>query len=143
MPHDGEMLNYINKKDPNGLNTETGAHYRVLVVDDSKAMRMLVAKILKSDAYDVIAEAENGVEAVAKYKELKPDLVTMDVHMPNMDGLEAVKEIIKFDSSARIVMVTSDSEDTVVKEAITSGAKNFAVKPPDRKLLLDKIKASL
>ncbi len=143
MSHDGEILNYINKKDPEGINPETGAPYRIMVVDDSAAMRMIVSKILKSEAYEICGEAENGAEAVENYKELRPDLVTMDVHMPIMEGLEAVKEIIKVDSSARIVMITSDSEDRIVKEAITNGAKNFAVKPPERRLLLDKIKASL
>lgn len=143
MAHDDELLSYINKKNPDGINPESGTPYRIIVVDDSAAMRMLVAKILRSEAYEICGEAENGADAVEKYKELRPDLVTMDVHMPVLEGLDAVKQIIAFDKGARIVMITSDSEDSTVKEAIMNGAKNFAVKPPERKLLLDKIKASL
>ena len=76
----------------------------VLIVDDALFMRMMIRDILNKDGFEVVGEAENGVEAVEKYKELKPNLVTMDIVMPEMDGIEAVKQIIKIDSDARILM---------------------------------------
>lgn len=107
---------------------------RVLIVDDAAFMRMMLRDILTKNGYEVAAEAENGVQAVERYKEVKPDLVTMDITMPEMDGITAVKEIKKFDPHARIVMVSAMGQQAMVIEAIQAGALDFVVKPfqPDR-----------
>jgi len=132
----------INKREPMGLN-KNGEPFRILVVDDSTVMRKIVTQILRSEAFEVVAEASNGEESIELYKKFKPDIVTMDVNMPLMDGLTALKRILETDSAARVVMLTSESEQKMVLEAIQSGAKNYVVKPPDRQLLLEKVKASL
>ncbi|MGI5911158.1 MAG: response regulator [Syntrophomonadaceae bacterium] len=109
---------------------------RVLVVDDAAFMRMMIKDILTKNGYDVIGEAENGAVAVEKYKDLKPDLVTMDITMPEMDGIAAVREIKAIDSSARIIMCSAMGQQAMVIDAIQAGAKDFIVKPfqPDRVL---------
>ncbi len=109
---------------------------KILIVDDAAFMRMMLKNILTSNGFEVIGEAENGAQAVEKYKELKPDLVTMDITMPEMDGIAAVKEIMKIDPNARIVMVSAMGQQVMVIEAIQAGAKDFVVKPfqPDRVL---------
>jgi two-component system chemotaxis response regulator CheY len=132
----------INKREPMGLN-KNGEAYKVLVVDDSTVMRKIVTQILRSEAFDVIAEASNGEESLGLYKAHKPDVVTMDVNMPLMDGLTALKKLLEIDPAARVVMLTSESEQKMVLEAIQSGAKNYVVKPPDRVVLLEKVKASI
>lgn len=100
----------------------------ILVVDDAAFMRMRTSKILSEAGYDVI-QAENGLEAVEKYKAEKPDAVLMDITMPEMDGLTALKEIKSFDSGARIAMVTALGQQQIVLEAVKAGAKDFLVKP--------------
>ncbi len=109
---------------------------KILIVDDAAFMRMMLKNILTSNGFEVVGEAENGAQAVEKYKELKPDLVTMDITMPEMDGIAAVKEIMKIDPNARIVMVSAMGQQVMVIEAIQAGAKDFVVKPfqPDRVL---------
>jgi two-component system, chemotaxis family, chemotaxis protein CheY len=102
---------------------------RIMLVDDTKFMRMMLANILKPKGYEIIAEAGDGLEAVDKYKQLKPDLVTMDVVMPHMDGIEAVRNIVASDSGARVIMVTAVGQDSKVKEAIEAGARGYIVKP--------------
>lgn len=102
---------------------------RVLIVDDAVVMRMMIKGILSKSGFDVVGEAQNGVEAVEKYVELQPDLVTMDVVMPEMDGIAAVKHILSHDPSARIVMCTSMGQQALVVEAIQAGAKSFITKP--------------
>ena len=99
-------------------------------------MRMMIKDILKKGGYEVVGEAEDGVKAVEKYKELKPDLVTMDITMPEMDGITAVKEIRKFDPNAVIIMCSAMGQQAMVIDAIQAGAKDFVVKPfqPDRVL---------
>ncbi|MBC7331006.1 MAG: response regulator [Synergistetes bacterium] len=116
---------------------------RVLIVDDAAFMRMMLRDILTKNGYEVAAEAENGVQAVEKYKEVKPDLVTMDITMPEMDGITAVKEIKKIDPQAKIVMVSAMGQQAMVIEAIQAGALDFVVKPfqPDR--VLEAIKKAL
>lgn len=136
------VITNINKREPIGIG-KGGTPYRILVVDDSTVMRKIVTQILRSEAFDVVAEGSNGEEGIELYKEHRPDLVTMDVNMPIMDGLTALKKIIEVDAAARIVMLTSESEQKMVLEAIQSGAKNYVVKPPDRTVLLEKVKASL
>ncbi|MBZ4686964.1 MAG: two-component system, chemotaxis family, chemotaxis protein CheY [Clostridia bacterium] len=102
---------------------------RVLVVDDAAFMRMMIKDILNKNGYEVAGEAENGVKAVELYKELKPDLVTMDITMPEKDGIAAVKEIKQIDSDARIIMCSAMGQQMMVMEAIQAGAKDFVVKP--------------
>lgn len=92
-------------------------------------MRYQIKSMVVKNGYNVIGEAENGAEAVKKYKELKPDIVTMDITMPNMTGIEALKEIIKIDPKAKVIMLSAMGQEAMVKEAILSGAKNFIVKP--------------
>ena len=109
---------------------------KVLIVDDAAFMRMMIKNILSKSGYDIVGEAENGVQAVAKFKELKPDLVTMDITMPEMDGITAVKEIKKLDPTAKIIMCSAMGQQAMVIDAIQAGAKDFIVKPfqPNRVL---------
>ena len=109
---------------------------RVLVVDDAAFMRMMIKDILSKNGYEIVGEAENGQKAVEKYQELKPDLTTMDITMPEMDGITAVKEIKKMDPAAKVIMCSAMGQQAMVIEAIQSGARDFIVKPfqPDRVL---------
>jgi two-component system chemotaxis response regulator CheY len=102
---------------------------RVLIVDDAAFMRMAIKNILVKHDFQVLDEAENGLVAINKYKELKPDIVTMDITMPEMTGLEALKAIMAFDPSAKIVMVSAMGQEQMVMEAVMNGAKSFIVKP--------------
>ena len=102
---------------------------RVMVVDDAMFMRASLKMMLEKNGYEIAAEAENGAIAVQKYKEIKPDFVTMDITMPEMDGLQALKQIRQFDADAKVVIVSAMGQEPVVKEAILSGAKSFIVKP--------------
>jgi two-component system, chemotaxis family, chemotaxis protein CheY len=101
---------------------------KVLVVDDAAFMRVRAAKVLQDEGHEV-AEAENGVEAVKKYAEWRPDAVLLDITMPEMDGLAALKEIKKIDPAARVAMVTAMGQQAIVMEALKSGAKDFVLKP--------------
>ncbi len=100
----------------------------ILVVDDAAFMRMRMSKILTEAGYQVV-QAENGLEAVEKYQSEKPDAVLMDITMPEMDGLTALKEIRALDPAARVAMVTALGQQQIVLEAVKSGAKDFLVKP--------------
>jgi two-component system, chemotaxis family, chemotaxis protein CheY len=108
---------------------------KILVVDDAAFMRMRCSKLLTDNGYDVV-EAENGLDAIAKYKASKPDAVLLDITMPEMDGLTALKEIRKVDPEAQVAMVTAMGQQSMIMDAIKSGAKDFVVKPfqPDRVL---------
>lgn len=103
---------------------------KILVVDDAQFMRMRAVKLLTQNGYECI-EAENGVEAVNKYKKERPDAVMLDITMPDMDGLEALRQLMKIDANARVAMVTAMGQQSVVMEAIKAGAKDFVVKPFD------------
>jgi len=103
--------------------------HNVLIVDDAAFMRMMLKEILTKGGYNVVGEAENGIIAVAKYKELRPDIVTMDITMPEMDGISAVKEIKKVDPNAKVIMCSAMGQQAMVIEAIQSGARDFIVKP--------------
>ena len=103
--------------------------HTVLVCDDAIFMRTMISDILSQAGYEVVGEAETGVEAIEKYKQLKPDLVTMDIVMPDLGGIEAVREIMKFDSAARILMCSAMGQQALVVEAIQAGARDFVVKP--------------
>ena len=101
----------------------------VLVCDDAIFMRTMVGDILAQAGFEIIGEAETGVQAVEKYQQLKPDLVTMDIVMPDMGGIDAVREICKIDPHARILMCSAMGQQALVVEAIQAGAKDFVVKP--------------
>jgi two-component system chemotaxis response regulator CheY len=109
---------------------------KVLIVDDAAFMRMMLRDILAKNGFEVVGEADNGKTAVQMYGDLKPDVVTMDITMPEMDGIAAVKEIKAADPAAKIVMVSAMGQQAMVIEAIRSGAADFIVKPfqPDRVL---------
>ena len=109
---------------------------KVLIVDDGAFMRILMKGMLEKNGYEIIGEAEDGDIAVEKYKELKPELVTMDITMPNHDGLWALKEIMKIDPDANVIMVSAMGQDENIKEAIISGARGFVVKPFDESGLI-------
>jgi len=102
---------------------------RVLIVDDAAFMRTSIRKMIETHEYSIVGEAENGEEAIDKYNKLKPDIVTMDITMPVMNGLEATKAILTADPKANIVMISALGQENFVKEAILLGAKNFIVKP--------------
>jgi len=101
----------------------------VLVCDDAIFMRTMISDILSQAGFEIVGEAESGLQAVEKYKALKPDLVTMDIVMPDMGGIEAVREICKDDPEARILMCSAMGQQALVVEAIQAGAKDFVVKP--------------
>src|ERR1700694_4340353 len=106
---------------------------RILVVDDAAFMRVRAAKVLIDNGHEV-EQAENGIEAVAKYAEWRPDAVLMDITMPEMDGLTALKEIRRIDPHARVAMVTAMGQQAIVMQALKAGAKDFVLKPfrPER-----------
>ncbi|WP_346890153.1 response regulator [Clostridium sp. UBA1056] len=116
---------------------------RVLIVDDATFMRMMVKDILEKNGYEVIGEASNGVKAVEIYKAENPDIVTMDITMPEMDGIEAVKQIKEFDPSAKIVMCSAMGQQSMVMDAIRAGAMDFIVKPFQSDRVLEAVKKVL
>ncbi|MHB8918750.1 MAG: response regulator [Desulfocucumaceae bacterium] len=116
---------------------------KILIVDDAAFMRMMIKNILVKNGYDVIGEAENGRQAVSLYMEGKPDLVTMDITMPEMDGLEAVKAIRSTDPSANIIMCSAMGQQSMVMDAIQAGAKDFIVKPFQQDRLLQAVERAL
>ena len=112
----------------------------ILVVDDAAFMRMMVKDILTKGGYNVVGEAENGVVAVQKYSELKPDLVTLDITMPEMDGIQALKKIKDVDGGANVIMCSAMGQQAMVIEAIQNGAKDFIVKPFQADRVLEAVK---
>jgi len=108
----------------------------ILIVDDAAFMRMMIKDILSKNGYNVVGEAENGAKAFEKYNELKPDLVLMDITMPEVDGIAALKKIKGADPGAQIIMCSAMGQQAMVIESIQAGAKDFIVKPyqPDRVL---------
>jgi two-component system chemotaxis response regulator CheY len=108
----------------------------VLIADDAAFMRMMIKNILSEAGYEILGEAENGAVAVAKHRELRPDLTTMDITMPEMDGIQALREIRAADPGARVVMCSAMGQQSMVIESIQAGARDFIVKPfqPDRVL---------
>jgi two-component system chemotaxis response regulator CheY len=115
----------------------------VLVVDDAAFMRKVVSDALNGGGHEVIGEASNGAEAVARYQELQPELMTLDITMPEMDGLTALKEIIAIDPAARIIMCSALGQESKVLEAIKAGAKDFVVKPFKADRVLDAVDKAL
>ena len=134
----------VNDRPPEGVKLD-GSKFRVLIVDDSMFVAKQLTQILTSDGYEVVATAEDGKDGVDKYKELCPniELVTMDITMPRMDGITALEQIIAFDKNARVVMVSALGKEELVKKSLLAGAKNYIVKPLDRKKVLERISASL
>ncbi|MCM1568794.1 MAG: response regulator [Roseburia sp.] len=106
----------------------------ILICDDAAFMRMMIKDILTKNGYNVAGEAENGLKAIEKFKEVNPDLVLMDITMPEMDGIQALKEIKKVDGGALVIMCSAMGQQAMVIESIQAGAKDFIVKPfqPDR-----------
>ncbi|MDF2984957.1 MAG: response regulator [Eubacterium sp.] len=102
---------------------------KVLIVDDASFMRLSLRTMLEKNGFEVAGEAENGLEAIKLYKKLEPDIVTMDITMPELDGVQALKTILQLDPKAKIVILSAMGQEARVKEAIISGAKTFIVKP--------------
>lgn len=116
---------------------------RILITDDALFMRVTLKNILTKQGYEIAGEATNGRESVELYQSTNPDLVTMDITMPEMDGISAVKEIRKIDSNACIIMCTAMGQKTMVMDAITAGAKDFIVKPFQPEKVLDAVKKQI
>ncbi len=134
----------INSKQPEGINP-MGSPYRVLVIDDSLFIQKQLVQILTSEGFDVVGTANDGLEGLEKYKALYPDIdfVTMDITMPRLDGVSSMKKIVEFDKDAKVIMISALGKEDLVKNALVSGAKNYIVKPLNRKKVLDRIKAVL
>jgi len=112
----------------------------ILIVDDSKTSRKMLRAVLEKGNYEIIGEASNGEEGFVKYKELKPDLVTMDITMPSMDGIESLALIKHEDESAKVIMITAAGQKEKMVEALKSGAEDFITKPYEEDIVLDTIK---
>lgn len=117
--------------------------HTVLVCDDAVFMRTMLGDILQQAGFTVVGEADTGAKAVAKYKELRPDLVTMDIVMPDMGGIEAVREITTFDPEAKVVMCSAMGQQALVVDAIEAGAKDFVVKPFQPSRVLESVQRVL
>ncbi|GAF12891.1 chemotaxis regulator [Bacillus sp. JCM 19046] len=115
----------------------------ILVVDDAAFMRMMIKDILTKNGYTVVGEANDGNEALDRYKELSPDLVTMDITMPEKDGITALKEIKQFDPNAKIIMCSAMGQQAMVIDAIQAGAKDFIVKPFQADRVIDAISKAI
>ena len=112
----------------------------ILIVDDAAFMRMMIKDILTKNGYNVAGEAENGLKAVEKFKEVNPDLVLMDITMPEMDGIQALKEIKKIDGGALVIMCSAMGQQAMVIESIQAGAKDFIVKPFQAERVIEAVK---
>lgn len=102
---------------------------KVLIVDDAMFMRHSIRLILEKQHYRVVGEAANGIDALIKYQQLQPDIVTMDITMPDMDGIEAVKSLKKMDPNVKILMISAVGQEHMVRDAVVAGAQGFLVKP--------------
>jgi two-component system chemotaxis response regulator CheY len=116
---------------------------RILICDDSAFMRMMLKKVLIDNGYEIVGEAGDGMEAVQLFRQYKPDLITMDITMPKMDGIEAVKHIFAEDPLVRIVMVTALGQRSIITDAINAGASDFIVKPFDTIQVIETVKKVL
>ena len=117
--------------------------HTVLVCDDAVFMRTMLSDILQQAGFTIVGEADTGTKAVSKYKELRPDLVTMDIVMPDMGGIDAVREITAFDPGARVVMCSAMGQQALVVDAIQAGAKDFVVKPFQASRVLEAVQRVL
>lgn len=109
---------------------------KILIVDDSKTSRRFLKNMLEEAGHQIVGEAVNGQEGIDKYKQLKPDLVTMDITMPVLDGIEAVGEIMEYDADAKVIMVTAAGQKTNMVEALKRGAADFIQKPFESEVIL-------
>jgi len=116
---------------------------RILVVDDAAFMRMMIKDILTKNGFDVVGEAADGAQAIEKFQELRPDLVTLDITMPEVDGIEALKKIRSLDPSARVIMCSAMGQQAMVIDAIQAGARDFIVKPFQADRVLEAIRKAL
>lgn len=116
---------------------------KVLLVDDAAVMRLMLKHLFISHGYEVVAEASTGAQAVEFFSAFRPDLVTMDITMPDMDGISAVKEILKKDPSAKVIMCSAMGQLDKVKAAVLAGAKSFLVKPLKTEKVIDTVKQVL
>lgn len=116
---------------------------RILVVDDAAFMRMMIKDILTKNGFEVVAEAADGLQALEKFKEFSPDLVTMDITMPEMDGITSLKEIKKFNPNAKVIMCSAMGQQAMVIDAIQAGAKDFIVKPFQADRVIEAISKTL
>jgi two-component system, chemotaxis family, chemotaxis protein CheY len=116
---------------------------RILVVDDAAFMRMMIKDILTKNGFEVVAEAADGQQALERYKELQPDLVTMDITMPEMDGITSLKEIKKINPNAKVIMCSAMGQQAMVIDAIQAGAKDFIVKPFQADRVIEAISKAL
>ena len=109
---------------------------RILVVDDAAFMRRMVIDVLQGGGHEIVGEGANGIEAVERYQELQPDVMTLDITMPEKDGLTALRELIALDPAAKVVICSALAQESKVLEAVKAGAKDFIAKPfqPDRVL---------
>ncbi|WP_067729402.1 response regulator [Oceanobacillus damuensis] len=117
--------------------------HRILIVDDAAFMRMMIKDILTKNGFEVVGEAPDGAQAIEKYNELTPDLVTMDITMPEMDGITALKEIKKSNPDAKIIMCSAMGQQAMVIDAIQAGAKDFIVKPFQGDRVIEAIQKAL
>jgi len=117
--------------------------HKILIVDDAAFMRMMIKDILIKNGYEVVGEASDGLQAIGKYKELQPELVTMDITMPEMDGITALREIKKIDPNAKVIMCSAMGQQAMVIDAIQAGAKDFIVKPFQADRVIEAIKKTL
>ena len=116
---------------------------RILVVDDAAFMRMMIKDILTKNGFEVVGEAADGAQAVEKFQELHPDLVTLDITMPEVDGIEALKRIRVIDTAARVIMCSAMGQQAMVIDAIQAGARDFIVKPFQADRVLEAIRKAL
>jgi two-component system chemotaxis response regulator CheY len=134
----------LNQRNPEGVR-EDGTPFRVLIVDDSIFVRKQLSQILTSEGYEVADTAGHGSEALEKYKSLYPniDVVTMDITMPGMDGITALEKIVEYDQNAKVVMISALGKQDLVKRSFMLGAKNYVIKPLDRKKVLERLRSVL
>ncbi|HON89611.1 MAG TPA: response regulator [Spirochaetales bacterium] len=134
----------MNEKKPEGVKPD-GSPYRVLIIDDSMFIAKQLGQILTSEGFDVVGTAADGIQGIEKYKELYPnvDLVTMDITMPQMDGVTALEKLLEFDKNATVIMISALGKEDVVKKSLLLGAKSYIIKPLDRKKVLERIVAVL
>ncbi|MEL3971319.1 response regulator [Rossellomorea oryzaecorticis] len=116
---------------------------KILIVDDAAFMRMMIKDILTKNGFEVVGEAADGAQAVEKYKEVQPDLVTMDITMPEKDGIAALKDIKALDPGAKIIMCSAMGQQAMVIDAIQAGAKDFIVKPFQADRVIEAIQKAL
>jgi len=134
----------INERRPEGTKPD-GKPFRVMIVDDSMFVAKQIGQILSSEGFEIVATAGDGEAGLEKYKELHPniDLVTMDITMPKMDGVTCLEKIVEFDKNAKVIMISALGKQDLVKKSLLLGAKNYIVKPLDRKKVLERVVMTL